>query len=67
MPFGAPGQGTVSEEGSPLAHGGRSGSIGGRKAHYYGHAVVVVCPLELAEMYQERLQGHRLTATIEKV
>ncbi|MHB0869617.1 MAG: ATP-dependent Clp protease adaptor ClpS [Chloroflexota bacterium] len=35
-------------------------------AHLHGQAVVTVCPLELAELYRERLEGHGLTATIEK-
>lgn len=35
-------------------------------AHFQGRAVVIVCPLELAELYRERLEGHGLTATIEK-
>lgn len=34
-------------------------------AHLTGQAVVTVCPKELAEHYQERLIGYRLTATIE--
>src|SRR5690349_5611655 len=34
-------------------------------AHLTGSAVVVVCPKEIAEHYQERLLGHGLTATIE--
>ncbi len=35
-------------------------------AHNHGQAVVIVCPLELAELYRERLEGYGLTATIEK-
>ncbi len=35
-------------------------------AHLHGQAVVIVCPLELAELYRERLEGYGLTATIEK-
>ena len=35
-------------------------------AHNQGRARVVVCPLELAELYRDRLQGFKLTATIEK-
>ncbi|MCL4370365.1 MAG: ATP-dependent Clp protease adaptor ClpS [Chloroflexi bacterium] len=35
-------------------------------AHHRGQAVVIVCPLELAELYRERLEGYGLTATIEK-
>ena len=34
-------------------------------AHLTGSAVVVVCPKENAEYYQERLLSHGLTATIE--
>ncbi len=34
-------------------------------AHLTGSAVVVVCPRESAEYYQERLSGYGLTATIE--
>jgi len=34
-------------------------------AHLTGKAVVVVCPKEIAEYYQERLLSYKLTATIE--
>lgn len=34
-------------------------------AHLTGSAVVIVCPREIAEYYQERLLGYGLTATIE--
>src|SRR5690242_9311063 len=34
-------------------------------AHLTGSAVVVVCPKETAEYYQERLLGYGLAATIE--
>jgi ATP-dependent Clp protease adaptor protein ClpS len=34
-------------------------------AHLTGSAVVVVCPKENAEYYQERLSGYGLSATIE--
>jgi ATP-dependent Clp protease adaptor protein ClpS len=34
-------------------------------AHLQGNAIVVVCPKELAEHYQERLLSYGLTATIE--
>jgi ATP-dependent Clp protease adaptor protein ClpS len=34
-------------------------------AHLTGSAVVIVCPKELAEYYQERLLSYNLTATIE--
>jgi len=34
-------------------------------AHLKGNAIVVVCPKETAECYQERLLGYGLTATIE--
>jgi ATP-dependent Clp protease adaptor protein ClpS len=37
------------------------------EAHNHGKAVVTTCPLELAELYRERLQSFGLTATIEKV
>jgi ATP-dependent Clp protease adaptor protein ClpS len=36
------------------------------EAHLHGQAVVIVCPLELAELYRERIEGFGLTATIEK-
>jgi ATP-dependent Clp protease adaptor protein ClpS len=36
------------------------------EAHNHGRALVIVCPLELAELYQTRLQSCQLTATIEK-
>ena len=34
-------------------------------AHLTGTAIVVICPKELAEYYQERLLSYHLTATIE--
>jgi ATP-dependent Clp protease adaptor protein ClpS len=34
-------------------------------AHREGKAVVVVCPKEVAEFYQERLMSYNLTITIE--
>jgi ATP-dependent Clp protease adaptor protein ClpS len=34
-------------------------------AHLTGRAIVVVCPKEVAEYYQERLLSYHLTATIE--
>ena len=34
-------------------------------AHLKGSAIVVVCPKETAEFYQERLLSYGLTATIE--
>lgn len=34
-------------------------------AHLKGNAIVVVCPREAAEYYQERLLSYGLTATIE--
>jgi ATP-dependent Clp protease adaptor protein ClpS len=34
-------------------------------AHLTGSAIVVVCPKEIAEYYQERLLSYGLTATIE--
>ncbi len=36
------------------------------EAHNHGRAVVIICPLELAELYRDRLQSFGLTATIEK-
>ena len=36
------------------------------EAHTSGRATVVTCPLELAELYRDRLEGFGLTATIEK-
>ena len=36
------------------------------EAHNRGHAIVTTCPLELAELYRERLESFGLTATIEK-
>jgi ATP-dependent Clp protease adaptor protein ClpS len=35
------------------------------EAHSTGQALVISCPRELAELYQERLQGFGLTITIE--
>ena len=35
------------------------------EAHAQGVALVIVCPLERAELYRDRLQGQGLTATIE--
>src|SRR5438309_3832497 len=35
------------------------------EAHNRGRAVVTTCPLELAELYRERLESFGLTATIE--
>jgi ATP-dependent Clp protease adaptor protein ClpS len=35
------------------------------EAHQTGAAVVVTCPLELAELYRDRLQTFGLTATVE--
>jgi len=35
------------------------------EAHLVGRALVISCPRELAELYQERLQGFGLTITIE--
>ena len=35
-------------------------------AHTHGRAVVIVCPLEPAELYRERLERYKLTATIER-
>lgn len=36
------------------------------EAHHNGRAIVTTSPLELAELYRERLQSCGLTATIEK-
>ena len=36
------------------------------QAHTHGEALVITCPLEQAELYRERLEGRRLTATIRK-
>lgn len=36
------------------------------EAHNHGQAQVIVCPLERAELYRDRLESHGLTATIEK-
>ncbi len=36
------------------------------EAHYHGQAVVTVCPLELAELYRDRLESQGLTSTIER-
>jgi len=36
------------------------------EAHNHGKAVVITCPLELAELYRDRLESFGLTATIEK-
>src|SRR5205814_839749 len=36
------------------------------EAHNAGKARVIVCPLEQAELYRDRLQSCSLTATIEK-
>ncbi len=35
------------------------------EAHNRGRAIVTTCPLELAELYRDRLEGFGLTATIE--
>ena len=34
-------------------------------AHLHGHAEVIRCPLERAELYRDRLRSHGLTATVE--
>jgi ATP-dependent Clp protease adaptor protein ClpS len=36
------------------------------EAHTHGQARVVTCPLELAELYRDRLESFSLTATIER-
>ena len=35
-------------------------------AHEHGHADVISCPLERAELYRDRLERHGLTATIRR-
>jgi ATP-dependent Clp protease adaptor protein ClpS len=35
------------------------------EAHQNGRALVIVCPLERAELYRDRLESRGLTATIE--
>ena len=35
-------------------------------AHHQGQADVIACPLERAELYRGRLEGHGLTATIRR-
>lgn len=35
-------------------------------AHLRGHAEVIRCPLERAELYRDRLRSHGLTATVER-
>ena len=36
------------------------------EAHNTGHAMVIVCPLEQAELYRDRLRTFNLGVTIEK-
>lgn len=36
------------------------------EAHTNGQAEVITCPLELAELYRDRLESFGLTATIER-
>jgi len=36
------------------------------EAHEHGRALVIVCPLERAELYRDRLESRGLTATIER-
>ena len=36
------------------------------EAHHHGRATVTTGPLEVAELYRDRLEGFGLTATIEK-
>jgi ATP-dependent Clp protease adaptor protein ClpS len=36
------------------------------EAHESGRALVIVCPLERAELYRDRLESRGLTATIER-
>lgn len=35
------------------------------EAHYHGQAIVTTCPLELAELYRDRLESYGLTASVE--
>lgn len=35
-------------------------------AHHHGQADVIVCPLERAELYRDRLESFGLTATVER-
>ncbi len=37
------------------------------EAHHAGQAQVIVCPLERAELYRDRLESFGLTATIERI
>lgn len=37
-----------------------------KEAHHAGVAIVLMCPLEHAEMYRDRLQSFGLVASIEK-
>lgn len=37
------------------------------EAHEHGQATAATCPLELAELYRERLASYGLTATIERL
>lgn len=37
------------------------------EAHLQGQAEVIVCPLERAELYRDRLKSYGLTSTIERV
>ena len=34
-------------------------------AHMHGRAVVIICPLERAEFYRDRIRSFRLSATVE--
>ena len=36
-------------------------------AHTHGSAEVIVCYIERAELYRDRLEAHGLTATIERI
>lgn len=36
------------------------------QAHNHGQVSVITCPLELAELYRERLESYGLTATIDR-
>jgi len=37
------------------------------EAHFRGRAEATICPLELAELYRDRLRSYNLTATVEPV
>ncbi len=57
-------RGPVADAVGPRARGWQVDRIM-LEAHNSGRAVVIVCPLEPAELYRERLESCSLTATIE--